>query len=346
LGSLLTASLLQPLVGAYTDKHPQSYALPVGMGFSLIGLIVLAVAPTFGVVLIAAACVGIGSAIFHPESSRIARLASGGRHGLAQSLFQVGGNAGSAAGPLLAAWIVVEHGQQSIAWFSPAVVLAIGLLWNVGTWYKLHRLANKGKPAVHAARPQLLSRRQVTGAIAILLALIFSKSFYVAGLSSYYTFYLIDKFQLSVQSAQTYLFLFLFAAAAGTLLGGPLGDRFGRRYVIWGSILGVLPFTVALPYANLFWTGALTIVIGLIISSAFSAIVVYAQELVPGKVGMVSGLFFGFAFGAGGIGAAVLGQVADVSGVDYVLRICAFVPLIGLLTAFLPRAEAQQRARP
>lgn len=342
----LTASILQPLVGAYTDKHPQSYALPVGMASSLIGLLILSIAPTFGVVLIAAAFVGMGSAIFHPESSRIARLASGGRHGLAQSLFQVGGNAGSAAGPLLAAWIVVGHGQSSLAWFSPAILLAIGLLWNVGTWYKLHRRANKGRPPAHAAPRHDLTRGQVARALGILLTLIFSKYFYIAGLSTYYTFYLIEKFQVSVQSAQTYLFLFLFAAAAGILLGGPIGDRFGRKYLIWISILGVLPFTLALPYTNLFWTSAAAIAIGLIMSCAFSAIVVYAQELVPGKVGMISGLFFGFAFGAGGIGAAVLGRVADLSGIAFVFQICSFLPLIGLLTAFLPNMTAQRRARP
>ena len=333
----ITASLLQPLVGIVTDKRPMPYSLPVGMGFTLCGLLLLASAPNFAVLLAAASLVGIGSAIFHPEASRVARMASGGRHGLAQSLFQVGGNSGAAMGPLLAAWIIVRDGRGSVAWFSLAALLAIVLLLQVGHWYRRHH-------AVHARaakRPVLaaLSRGQVTGAMAILGLLIFSKYFYLASLSSYYTFYLIHKFGVSVQSAQVHLFAFLFAVAAGALIGGPVGDRIGRKWVIWVSILGVAPFTLLLPHANLMWTGVLTVVIGLILASAFSAILVYAQELIPGRVGMVSGLFFGFAFGMGGIGAAVLGDLADAHGIEYVYRLCAYLPLMGLITVLLPNLE-------
>jgi FSR family fosmidomycin resistance protein-like MFS transporter len=351
LTNQLVASLLQPVVGYYTDRRPKPYSLAIGMGFTLSGLILLSIASHFGVILLAAALVGVGSSVFHPESSRIARLASGGRHGFAQSLFQVGGNAGSSLGPLLAAFVVLPHGQFSIAWFSLAALLAIGLLWNVGNWYKatVSNVAS-GRKAYHEVHHGL-SSRQVTWAIVILLLLIFSKYVYLSSISSYYTFYLINKFHLSVQSAQLHLFAFLGAVAAGTIIGGPIGDRFGRKYVIWGSILGVLPFTLMLPYANLFWTGILTVVIGIILASAFSAILVYAQELLPGNVGMVAGLFFGFAFGIGGVGAAALGKLADYTGITFVYHVCAFLPAIGILTAFLPNLEtaaarASQQARP
>lgn len=338
----ITASLLQPLVGLYTDKKPQPYSLPIGMGFTLCGLLLLSVAPNFGTLLAAAALVGTGSSIFHPESSRVARMASGGRHGLAQSLFQVGGNLGSSFGPLLAAAIIVPYGQPSIAWFSVAALVAIAVLFKVGTWYRAHHLGARGKAGRKAVHN--LSRKQVGFSIGILLLLIFSKYFYMASIGSYFTFYLMSKFHLSVQSAQVHLFIFLFAVAAGTVIGGPLGDKIGRKYVIWGSILGVAPFTLALPYADLFWTGVLTAIIGVILASAFSAILVYAQELIPGKVGMVSGLFFGFAFGMGGIGAAVLGTLADHTSIDFVYHVCAFLPLIGLLTAFLPNLEQPKKA--
>ncbi|MBB5191233.1 FSR family fosmidomycin resistance protein-like MFS transporter [Silvimonas terrae] len=333
----ITASLLQPLVGLYTDKKPQPYSLPIGMGFTLSGLLLLSVAPNFAILLVAAALVGTGSSIFHPESSRVARMASGGRHGLAQSLFQVGGNLGSSLGPLLAAAIIVPFGQPSIAWFSVAALLAIAVLVKVSGWYKAHHLGARGKGGRKMVHN--LSRRQVGWSISILLLLIFSKYFYMASIGSYFTFYLMHKFNLTVQAAQVHLFIFLFAVAAGTVIGGPVGDRIGRKYVIWASILGVAPFTLMLPYANLFWTGVLTAIIGVILASAFSAILVYAQELIPGKVGMVSGLFFGFAFGMGGIGAAVLGTLADHTSIEYVYQVCAFLPLIGLLTAFLPNLE-------
>jgi MFS transporter, FSR family, fosmidomycin resistance protein len=334
----LTASLLQPLVGMVTDRRPMPYSLPVGMGFTLCGLLLLAVAPNFPVLLLAAALVGTGSSIFHPESSRVARLASGGRHGLAQSLFQVGGNTGSSLGPLLAAWIIVPYGRGSVAWFSLAALLAIVVLLQVGRWYGQHHVARSKSQARHLT-VVTLSRSKVIGALAILGLLIFSKYFYLASLSSYFTFYLIHKFGLSVQSAQVHLFIFLFAVAAGSLIGGPIGDRIGRKWVIWVSILGVAPFTLLLPHANLMWTGVLTVVIGLILASAFSAILVYAQDLIPGRVGMISGLFFGFAFGMGGIGAAVLGQLADTHGIEYVYQLCAYLPLMGLITVFLPNLE-------
>jgi len=336
----LTASLLQPLIGLYTDKRPTPYSLPVGMTSTLCGLLLLAYAPNFATVLVAAALVGMGSAIFHPESSRIARLASGGQHGLAQSVFQVGGNTGSAIGPLIAAAVVVPFGQRSVAWFGLAALLGIVLLLQVSRWYAAHQKATAaGAGATHARKAVAAPypRKVVAGAIAVLLVLIFSKYFYVAGLSSFYTFYLIDKFGLSVQSAQVHLFIFLFASAVGTLLGGPVGDRIGRKPVIWFSILGVAPFALMLPHANLFWTTALTIAIGLILSSAFSAILVYAQELMPGKVGTVSGLFFGFAFGMGGLGAAVLGMLADRTSIEFVYRSIAWLPLLGVVAALLPR---------
>ncbi len=340
----ITASLLQPLIGLYTDRHPQPRSLSVGMASTLCGIVLLAFAPSYGWLLVAAALVGTGSSVFHPESSRIARMASGGKHGLAQSIFQVGGNAGSAAGPLLAAWIVIPNGQRSVGWFALASLLAIAVLWQVGTWYASRHAAFRARAKGARDAGTGLPRGKVAGAVCILLLLIFSKYFYMASITSYYTFYLIDKFALSVQSAQLHLFVFLFAVAAGTLLGGPLGDRIGRKRVIWGSILGVAPFTLALPHVGLAATTLLTFVIGFILASAFSAILVFAQELMPGKVGTVSGLFFGFAFGMGGIGAAVLGQVADVKGVEFVYRLCAYLPLLGLATAFLPDVRSTKPA--
>ncbi len=331
----ITASLLQPLIGSYTDKHPQPYSLPIGMMFTLCGLLLMATAGSFPWVLAAAALVGTGSSVFHPESSRVARMASGGRHGLAQSLFQVGGNFGASLGPLLAALIIAPYGRGHIAWFSLAALLATVILLQVGKWYRgaiTASAARRGRPAAASVLPA----RRVAGAIAILLVLIFSKYFYLTSISSYYTFYLIHKFGLSVQAAQLHLFAFLFAVAVGTVIGGPLGDRIGRKYVIWGSILGVAPFTLWLPHASLAVTSVLTLFIGVIIASAFSAILVFAQELLPGRIGMVSGLFFGFAFGMGGLGAAVLGYIADLTSIEYVYQICAFLPLLGILTAFLP----------
>ena len=340
----ITASLLQPLIGLYTDKHPQPRSLSFGMASTLCGIVLLAFAPSFGVLLVAAALVGTGSSVFHPESSRIARMASGGKHGLAQSIFQVGGNAGSAAGPLLAAWIVIPNGQHSVGWFALAALLAIAVLWQVGTWYAARHVAFRAKAKAAREAVPMLPRGKVAGAVTILLLLIFSKYFYMASITSYYTFYLIDKFGLSVQAAQYHLFVFLFAVAAGTLLGGPIGDRIGRKRVIWASILGVAPFTLALPHVGLEVTTILTFVIGFVLASAFSAILVYAQELMPGKVGTVSGLFFGFAFGMGGIGAAVLGQLADSHGVAFVYQLCAYLPLIGLMTAFLPDVRTKRLA--
>jgi FSR family fosmidomycin resistance protein-like MFS transporter len=333
------ASLLQPIIGIYTDKHPKPYSLSVGMCFTLVGMVTLAFAPNYLSVLAAAALIGAGSSIFHPESSRIARLASGGRHGLAQSIFQVGGNAGSAMGPLLAAWIIIPLGQGSLAWFAIAALVAIAVLARVGAWYKRQHIDRPRTVAHRAAAATLLSRRRVAWSVFILVVLIFSKFFYTASISSYYVFFLIDRFHVSVRSAQIHLFVFLLAMALGTLFGGPLGDRIGRKRVIWVSILGTAPFTLMLPYVDLVWVGVLTFIIGLILSSAFSAIVVFAQELMPGNVGAVSGLFFGFAFGIGGIGAAVLGGLADQHGIEYVYRICAYLPLLGMVTAFLPDIE-------
>ena len=332
----LTASLLQPLIGLFTDRRPQPYSLPFGMFSTLLGVLLLAFAPSFEMVLLAAAFVGIGSAIFHPESSRIARLASGGKHGFAQSVFQVGGNTGTAIGPLLAAAVIAPFGQRSMAWFGLAVVVGIALLIQVSRWYAAHHIANLGRKPVVAVAPY--PRNVVMGAIAVLLVLIFSKYFYVAGISSFYTFYLIDRFGLSVQSAQVHLFIFLFASAIGTVAGGPVGDRIGRKPVIWFSILGVAPFALLLPHANLFWTTTLTVVIGLVLSSAFSAILVYAQELMPGKVGMVSGLFFGFAFGMGGLGGALLGILADRTSITFVYDAIAYLPLLGVVAALLPKS--------
>lgn len=338
----LTASLLQPVVGVYTDRRPMPYSLSVGMGFTLTGLILLAVANSFSAILVAAAMVGIGSSIFHPEAARIARIASGGRYGFAQSLFQVGGNAGSAIGPLLAAFVVVPWGQPSIAWFSIGAVMGMVVLFRVGRWYQQHLSDLNKRPARPVSVDNRgLSQLRVAGAIGVLLLLIFSKYFYLVSLSSYYTFYLMQRFHVPVATAQLYLFVFLGAVAAGTLGGGPVGDRLGFKTVIWVSILGVLPFTLVLPYANLFWTVILTIPIGLILASAFSAMIVYAQELVPSRVGMIAGLFFGFAFGMAGIGAAVLGWLADRTSIEYVYQVCSFLPLVGLLTAFLPNTTSR-----
>jgi FSR family fosmidomycin resistance protein-like MFS transporter len=341
----LTASLLQPLVGIYTDRKPTPYSLAGGMAFTLSGLILLASAPSFPMILVAVALVGMGSSVFHPESSRVARMASGGQHGLAQSLFQVGGNAGSALGPLLAAFIVLPGGQRSIAWFSLAALLAIVVLSRVGAWYKAQQRSAAKSRSRRAAEDTGLSPKRVAIAISVLIVLIFSKYFYLASLTSYYTFYLISKFHVSVRDAQLYLFLFLGSVAAGTIIGGPVGDRIGRKYVIWCSILGVLPFTLMLPHANLFWTGVLTVIIGIVLASAFAAILVYAQELVPGKVGTISGLFFGLAFGMGGLGAALLGQLADATSITFVYRVCAFLPALGLLTAFLPDLAPARRPK-
>ncbi|RUM99935.1 MFS transporter [Pseudaminobacter arsenicus] len=329
----VTASLLQPLVGFYTDKRPMPYSLPVGMTSTMCGVITLAYAQSYPMLLLGAGLIGIGSAIFHPESSRVARLASGGRFGFAQSMFQVGGNCGSALGPLLAAFIVVPRGQTSVAWFALFAFVGMLVLSWVGRWYSGYRRAGK-RPVSHYLVS--LPRRKIVIALVVLAMLVFTKNIYMASLSSYYTFYVIHKFGVSVQESQILLFIFLGSAAVGTFVGGPIGDRFGPKFVIWFSILGVLPFTLALPYADLFWTRILTVLIGLILASAFSAIVVFAQELVPGRVGMIAGIFFGFAFGMGGIAAAVLGVIADAKGIDYVYTICSFLPLLGLLTIFLP----------
>ncbi|WP_156712590.1 MFS transporter [Nitratireductor arenosus] len=337
----VTASLLQPLVGIVADKRPMPYSLSAGMGSTMIGLLLLATAGTYPLLLLGAAFVGLGSAIFHPESSRVARLASGGRYGLAQALFQVGGNFGTAIGPLLAAFIVVPRGQGSVAWFSVAAMIGMVILWRVGGWYSAYQKRAASRPS--APMTLDLSRRRVMLTLAVLIVLVFSKHVYLASISSYYTFYVIEKFNVSVQESQVLLFVFLGAAAAGTILGGPIGDRFGSKTVIWFSILGVLPFTLALPYASYAWTPVLTIMIGLILSSAFPQIVVFAQELLPGRVGMVAGLFFGFAFGLGGLGAAVLGIVADVKGIGYVYTVCSFLPLLGLLTIFLPNLKNARR---
>lgn len=332
----VTASLLQPAVGLYTDHHPKPYSLPIGMGFTLIGLILLSFASTYGFLLVAVGFVGMGSSIFHPESSRVARMASAGHYGLAQSIFQVGGNAGTAAGPLLAALIVVPQGRHSLAWFSLVALLAIVVLWRVGTWYKYRQLNDRKQKKLHTISKTNWNMSTVVWPLFILLILMFSKFFYLASLNSYFIFFLINKFNVSITSGQIHLFVFLFGVALGTILGGPFGDRIGRKRVIMGSILGVAPFTLMLPYVNLFWTGPLTFLIGLMLASAFPAILVYGQELLPGKVGMVSGLFFGLAFGLGGIGAAVLGRLADFTSIDFVYRLCSFLPLLGLFAIFLP----------
>ena len=339
----LTASLLQPFVGLYIDHRPKPYSLAIGMGLSLVGLIMLSVTTNFPMILVSVTMVGIGSSIFHPEASRITRMASGGRHGFAQSLFQVGGNAGTSFGPLLAYFVIVPHGQSSIAWFVVLALLAIIVLINAGNWYRQHLFQTKARS--HSINPGdriKLSSSKVAFSLAILIALVFSKYFYLASMTSYYTFYLIHKFQLPVKNAEVFLFIFLFAVAAGTIIGGPISDRFGQKYVIWVSILGVAPFTLLLPYANLFWTAVLTVVIGVILASAFPTILVYAQELVPGKVGTISGLFFGFVFGMGGIASAALGNLADHTSITYVYHVCSFLPLIGLLTGFLPNLERKK----
>ncbi|MCF2504063.1 MFS transporter [Dyadobacter sp. CY107] len=341
----VSASVLQPVVGAFTDKRPQPFALAVGMCFTLLGLISLSLANSFNLVLLSVGLIGVGSAVFHPEASRVARMASGGKHGMAQSLFQVGGNAGSSLGPLLAALILLPYGRFQVIWFSLVALLAIAILSWVGGWYKRSLEVVVAKKSVaKSANVSHLSSGKITFAIAILLLLIFSKYIYMASISSYFTFYLIHKFGVSIQNSQIYLFAFLFAIAAGTFIGGPVGDRIGRKYVIWISILGAAPFALLLPYVNLFWTGVLSCIIGLILSSAFSAILVYAQELIPGKVGMIAGLFFGFAFGIAGIGSAILGSVADKTSIEYVFWICSFLPLIGLLTGFLPNLEKSRVA--
>lgn len=339
----LAASLLQPFVGFYTDKKPQPFSLAAGMSLTLAGLIVLALNHNYQVLLLSVGLVGLGSSVFHPEASKVAYMASGGRRGLAQSIFQVGGNAGSSLGPLLAAAIIVPHGQMSILWFSALALIAIGLLIAVGKWYSgnIHRIRGKANDSVRTG--PALSKGRITLSVIILLVLIFSKYFYLACISNYYTFFLIDKFGVSVQNSQVYLFVFLFSVAAGTLLGGPLGDRFGRKYIIWFSILGAAPFTLMLPYASLFWTSILTVFIGFILASAFSAILVYAQELLPGKVGTVAGLFFGFAFGMGGLGSALLGILADHTSIQNVFKVCSFLPLIGLLTGLLPNIGGSKR---
>jgi len=336
-----TASLLQPVIGHFTDKKAQPFSLALGMGFTFFGLLLLSAAQHYPVILIAAALVGLGSAVFHPESARIARLASGGRYGFAQSVFQVGGSFGSSMGPVLAALIVVPFGQPSIAWFSLIAFLAIVILWRIGLWYR-PQIAAKNFAAVEP-HPDAPSSRRVRIALVVLVALLFSKQLYVSSLSSYYMFYLIDKFAVSTQSAQFYLFVFLAANAIGAFFGGPLGDRFGRKYVIWFSILGALPFTLALPYAGLYSGAVLTVLIGLILSSTTSSIIVFAQELMPHRFGMISGVFFGVAFGIGGLGAAVLGKVADHTGIAFVYQVCAFLPLIGLLAIFLPKMPQTAR---
>ncbi|MFH6782373.1 MULTISPECIES: MFS transporter [Methylobacterium] len=340
----LTASLLQPVVGLFTDKRPMPFSLATGMLLSLCGLLLLSNAGSYGLLILAACLVGLGSAIFHPEASRVARLASGGRYGLAQSVFQVGGNAGTALGPLLAAFIVVPLGQRSVALFALAALAGFVVLSLVGRWYRDRLAAGAARGKKGAGTGRALPRSRIVATIAVLLVLIFSKYFYMASLSSYFTFYLIHRFGVSVQESQLYLFVFLGAVAAGTVVGGPIGDRFGRKVVIWGSILGVLPFTLALPHVNLFWTVVLTVPIGLILASAMPAILVYAQELLPGRVGLVGGLFFGFAFGMGGLGAAVLGELADRTSIEFVYGLCAFLPAVGLLAAFLPRLESPRAA--
>ncbi|WP_278406462.1 MFS transporter [Pseudomonas rhodesiae] len=333
----LTASLLQPWIGYHTDRHPKPWLLPAGMVCTLVGILLLAFVGSFPAILLAAGLVGVGSSTFHPETSRVARLASGGRYGLAQSTFQVGGNTGSAFGPLLAAAIIIPYGQDHIAWFGLFAVFAIGVLYGLSRWYRNHLNLFKLKQGSQATHG--LSKGRVTFALVVLAVLVFSKYFYMSSLTSYFTFYLIEKFQLSVANSQLYLFLFLGAVAAGTFFGGPIGDRIGRKKVIWFSILGAAPFTLALPYVDLFWTAMLSVVIGFILASAFSAIVVFAQELVPGNVGMIAGIFFGLMFGFSGIGAALLGLLADNHGIEYVYKLCSFLPLVGILTVLLPSTK-------
>ncbi|MHB1579834.1 MAG: MFS transporter [Acidithiobacillus sp.] len=337
----LTASIIQPLVGRFTDRHPMPYSLPFGMLFTFGGLLLLSVAPNYEVLLLAAALVGLGSSVFHPESSRVARMASGGRHGLAQSIFQVGGNVGSAVGPLLAAFIIMPNGQHSLSWFSLAALLAIVILSFVGRWYQ-HQHRQPKRPAAKIVVP-LLPPKLVRRSMIILVALMFSKFLYLTSISSYLIFYLMQRFHIVTQEAQMHLFIFLAAVATGTLMGGPIGDRIGRKKVIWVSLLGISPFTLTLPYVDLTMSAILTVIIGFLLASAFPAIVVYAQELVPGKVGTISGLFFGLAFGLGGVGAALLGELADVWSIQVVYQICAFLPLLGVLAAFLPHIPSVQK---
>ena len=334
----LTASVLQPVIGNITDRRAMPFSLPAGMGFTLLGLLLLSTAGGYAALLFAVAMVGIGSSVFHPESSRVARLASGGRHGLAQSVFQVGGNAGAALGPLLAAFVVAPEGQGSVAWFCLAALLGMAVLTYVSRWYQSH---GSVRAKALASAPPIAAGARVWGVMAILLALMLSKFFYMASMGNYFTFYLIDRFHLPVRSAQYCLFVFLGSVALGTIVGGPIGDRIGRKRVIWISILGVLPFTLALPHLSLAWTIAATVPIGLLLASAFPAIVVYAQELIPGRVGTVSGLMFGLAFGLGGVGAAVLGQLADATSIDLVFEMCSVLPALGLLAALLPEARAK-----
>ena len=331
----VTASLLQPVIGHYTDQRPMSYALPLGMAFTFAGMLLLSRATTYPILLGAAMLVGLGSAVFHPEASRAARLASRGQHGLAQSIFQVGGNAGSATGPLLAALVVAPRGQGSVAWLSVIALLGMAILYRVGRWSAEHRLAAVRADPGGAAAP-ILGDRKVRNALFVLMLLVFTKYLYQASLSNYYTFFLIERFGISVQQSQVFLFLFLGAIALGTLIGGPVGDRIGRKRVIWWSILGVLPFSLLMPYANLFWTAVLSVVIGVILASAFSAVLVYAQDLVPGRVGLISGMFFGFAFGMAGVSALILGYLADHTSVAFVYKVCAFVPVLGVLAGLLP----------
>jgi FSR family fosmidomycin resistance protein-like MFS transporter len=347
-----TASLLQPLVGLYTDRRSLPFSLATGMGLTLIGLIALSLAHSFPMIIVSAALVGMGSAVFHPEASRVAHMAAGKSRGLAQSLFQVGGNAGSALGPLLAAVVIGSRGQGNVAWFAPLACIGMVVLWKIGIWqgenlHLIHRFTKKastpGTEALHS-EPASLPRKTVMTSLVVLVALTFSKYVYLVSMTSYYTFYLMDRFHVTVRSSQLFLFLFLFAVAAGTIIGGPVGDRIGRKRVIWGSILGVAPFTLWLPHANLVTTAILTVIIGIILASAFSAILVYAQELVPGKVGQIAGLFFGIAFGIAGIGSAVLGKWADQVGINTVYHACAYLPLIGLLTVFLPDIEPKRKA--
>ena len=337
----VTASLLQPVIGLYTDRRPLPYSLAFGMGSTLIGLIVLGYANNYPMLLLGSALIGFGSAVFHPESSRVARLASGGRHGFAQSFFQVGGNFGQALGPLLAAFIVLQNGQSSVAWFALGAGLGIFILWRVGQWYAAHRRANAGRPAASTISP--FDRRTIIVALTVLTILTFTKNVYMSAIGNYYTFYVIERFAVSIQDSQILLFYFIGASALGVFCGGPIGDRFGPKFVIWFSILGALPFTLALPFADFTWTVILSVVIGFVFSSAFPAIVVFAQELLPGRVGLVAGIFFGFAFGSGGIAAAMLGAIADFTSIEYVFWICSFLPLLGLLTIFLPRLAWAKR---
>ena len=341
----VTASLLQPFVGFFTDRKPRPYSLAVGMGVTLAGLVLLSRAPGFIAVLGAVALMGVGSSVFHPESSRLAHLAAGGKKGVAQSIFQLGGNTGSAIGPLLVALIVAPYGLHYIIWFAIAALLGIIVLWKVGQWYKAHLNMRMNNPVLKEAAHSGLSKTKISASLLILMLLIFSKFFYLSSMTNYFTFFLIGKFHVSIQQSQLYLFVFLASVAAGTIIGGFMGDRFGRKYVIWFSILGVAPFTLMLPYANFFWTISLAAIIGVILSSAFSAIVVYAHELLPGKVGMVSGLFFGLAFGMGGLGSALLGRLADHTSIAYVFQVCSFLPLIGIITGFLPNIERKKRGK-